>query len=225
MCVMRTSTLRGAAVVAGFAGVSLLVAGTATAMMAGSVEAPVATAVRLTHEDPISQTAPVSAEVQAPGPVEVGSAAIKCDDDGTCSSRITVNPTSGDAPEDTSSESVSANSDNPQRSQEATGESDPPANDELAPDPPPSDRHETGRGHGGPKARDHERSTPPHRGPGDGAHPRDFDLWEAQRWSPSVDENWRDDFLERWAERTENTWNPTDWFEEGWQARPPTGDS
>lgn len=91
---MNRPSFRTIAVAAGFLGVSFVVAGTASAMVGPPADAPVASAVELSQEDPASVTAPVEAgdaatdtDVVLPAPVEVGSAALKCSDQGVCDER------------------------------------------------------------------------------------------------------------------------------------------
>lgn len=87
---MPSPRYRSAAVAAGFFAVSLLVAGTASAMVATPRQAPIATAVELQQEDPKSETAPVSTPVSTSPPKEVGLSAIKCDPEAGCIPLITV---------------------------------------------------------------------------------------------------------------------------------------
>ncbi|MFW2512929.1 hypothetical protein ACNI3K_04060 [Demequina sp. SO4-13] len=93
---MIRTHLRTLAVAAGFLGVSVIVAGTASAMAGAPDTAPVATAVELHQEDPASVTPAVVAAVASAepsdetvtavevGPVEVGPGAIECSDEGVC---------------------------------------------------------------------------------------------------------------------------------------------
>ncbi|WP_062131422.1 hypothetical protein [Demequina aestuarii] len=106
---MNRPSFRTIAVAAGFLGVSIVVAGTASAMVGPPADAPVASAVELRQEDPASVTAPVVADAATEAapvvrvPVEVGSAALECDDDGVCDARhersgAPVDPPVDDAP-------------------------------------------------------------------------------------------------------------------------------
>ncbi|MFN3865661.1 MAG: hypothetical protein ACK4MD_02985 [Demequina sp.] len=88
---MNRPSLRTLAVVAGFLGVSMVVAGTASAMVGAPADAPIATAVELHQKDPGSVTPPIEADgsiaaphADAPPPVEVGPAAIECSEAGVC---------------------------------------------------------------------------------------------------------------------------------------------
>lgn len=104
---MYRPTFRSIAVAAGFLGISMIVAGTASAMADSPADAPFASAVELRQEDPSSITPAVEAGGEAsatvadvPAPIEVGSAAIECSDDGVCDGSRPPSPT-----RDTQSES------------------------------------------------------------------------------------------------------------------------
>lgn len=100
---MHFPRLRTAAVAAGFFAVGLLVAGTASAMVASPPPTAIATAVELHQKDPKSETAPVSARVLPRVPLEIGSPVIKCDPNNGCVSHVGDplgrNALAGDAPE------------------------------------------------------------------------------------------------------------------------------
>ncbi|MFW7414597.1 hypothetical protein [Demequina sp. SO4-18] len=88
---MIRPSFRALAVAAGFLGVSLIVAGTASAMAGAPTTNPVASAVQLNQEDPASVTPAVEAgtsgsepPAEVTAPVEVAPTAIECSDAGVC---------------------------------------------------------------------------------------------------------------------------------------------
>lgn len=94
---MSRPSLRAVAVATGFLAVSVVVAGTAAAMVATPDDAPVASAIELAQEDPQSRTPVVHADDSASdspaeeaAPIEVGAPAIRCTDDGVCDGSATA---------------------------------------------------------------------------------------------------------------------------------------
>ena len=79
---MKAPSVRGVAVVAGFLGVTMVVAGAAAAMTTESTDEPVATAVTLTHDDP--STRDVTAEAPPATAAEVRARPIECSAEGDC---------------------------------------------------------------------------------------------------------------------------------------------
>ena len=205
---MRTPKLRSVTVVAGFMGLSMLVAGTASAMITGQVDAPVATAVVLQQEDPASQTAPVPAEVTPSTPVEVGTDAIECDENGMCASLIKVeanaphpplasasDPTDH-APEQASDSAADSAPTSPD-SADATADTDTSDPD----DPAEPDRDTT------------KRDTPDRdttdRGPAadpDDVYRPDFGDWNPEWWA----DDWEFDLPDGWDDNWHHDWHH-DW--------------
>lgn len=196
---MRTPKLRAVAVIAGFLGLSLVVAGTASAMVTGHVDAPIANAIQLQQEDPTSETAPVPATKSINAPIEVGSGAIKCDENGECASRIKVEANKPDpAPEVEPKRASTPRNNTPQRSDQATAKKAPkpadtpkvePNTDKPAHQPKPKDSNKGGHGKDG-----------------GGKHRGD----RTDHWNPG---NW--DF--EWHEGWRGEWNPGDWSGDHWR--------
>ena len=205
---MRTRKLRAAAVVAGFAGVGILVAGTASAMIPNRIDAPIATAVQLQQEDPTSQTAPVPATAEPGVPVEVGSGAIKCDADGNCAPRIKIEANAKDPAPVT-----------PDREQVKTA---PPTNKKQGLARPNPDAGTT--------TSESEPATAPNAPAEQDKDANDrrpdkwsFDEWAPENWDGNWDEMWRhrweDGFHEQWGNSwDQNQWNTGDW-RAGWNKR------
>ncbi|MDE0572412.1 hypothetical protein ON058_03185 [Demequina sp. B12] len=83
---MSAPTVRTVAVAAGFFGISLVVAGTASAMAERPAHEPVGAAIQLTQPEVStgSVTAPPVTLSAGTVPIEVVAEPIECDDDGTC---------------------------------------------------------------------------------------------------------------------------------------------
>lgn len=195
---MRTPKLRAVAVVAGFAGVSLLVAGTASAMVAGQADMPIASAVQLQQEDPTSQTAPVPAQVSAAAPIEVGSGAIKCDADGNCASRITVEA----------------------RATEPISETAPASVDRKPVETGPTATNKKGSGTtkaGGDSANKPEVHGEPRKDAGERDSDRGkFDERGLEIWDNGWDDSWRDGWSDRLREGFGKDWNRSQWNASDW---------
>lgn len=201
---MRTPKLRAIAVVAGFTGVSLLVAGTASAMVSGHVDMPIASAVQLQQEDPTSQTPPVPAQVDPAAPVEVGSGAIKCDEDGHCASLIKVETKKAD-PVPQSPRAAA-----PTARHHSGNQADSPASDEQAPTTDDSSQAPSFTG----RTSDSEDES---RTPSDqNSRDRAPFGWDFDRW---VLESWHDDWQERWHDGLSEDWRPGSWNRDDWRNR------
>lgn len=203
---MRTPKLRAVAVIAGFAGISVLVAGTASAMVASHLDAPIASAVQLHQEDPTSQTPPVPAAVEPGTPVEVGSGAIKCDADGNCASQIKIEA-NDPAPEPVTADRTPTKPGPTAHKKDGPGpkQSDPnvnPRKGETAVKPDsPRDRGKKADGHR------HDR--------------RNLDEWAPDNWDNGRDDTWhqrwQDDLGDGWgSHRDRSQWNTGDW-RDGWR--------
>ncbi|WP_084077305.1 hypothetical protein [Demequina sp. NBRC 110057] len=87
---MNAPSIRTVAVAAGFCGLSLIVAGTATAMAGGSDAEPIGSSIELTQADgatPTPTPSPTGAALVPGLPIEVGSdPLLECDEAGTCGS-------------------------------------------------------------------------------------------------------------------------------------------
>lgn len=194
--------------VAGFAGVSLLVAGTASAMVAGQIDGPIAFAVQLQQEDPTSQTAPVPAQVTAAEPIEVGSGAIKCDADGNCASRIKVE--------------ANATATSPSAADREPVETGPTASNTSGSEPhspnpgaPASDTDSAERTQADGKPNSDAQA--------DTDDPWNFDKQNPKTWDSGWDDRWR----EGWEDRLRkgfvpdwdrSPWNASDWRDD-WRPR------
>ncbi|WP_062076952.1 hypothetical protein [Demequina globuliformis] len=119
---MGLPSLRAAAVAAGLVGVSLIVAGTATAMAAGPSPDPVGQAIQLpVPEVSLAPAAGPTAESDEPSaPIEVVAEPIVCSDDGHCGDDPI--PTPSDSPDRSEASASSTHSEDPASAPSATDE-------------------------------------------------------------------------------------------------------
>lgn len=220
MRIMRTPKLRSVAVIAGFAGVSMVVAGTASAMVSSQDDTPIATAVQLQQADPTSQTAPVPARTQLATPVEVGSGAIKCDDDGTCASRIKVKTNTADQPRPAATQPEPAPRDN------ATNQPAPVVDPAPPTDPEPEtadqqDKREPTQDNSpsvDPAPDGDDGATGPGRWRFDDWTPGHWERdWDFDDWEPDWGNQWRHGWDGRWRDGLANNWDSGDVFPQSWR--------